>query len=323
MKRALFILAIAARLVLAQSAGVGSIWTVVTGTLQSAAVANGNGSTLAVQGLGSVAVTVNCSVACSGGTTITFQVSQDGTNYAPVLATQASAATQATTVVNQGTTPTIWIVPVAGMQLVRAPISAYSAGTITVTAAAVAATPPHSGVQAFEAGTWTVRAVGNAGGAFDAATGAAVPANALYQGLIATTSYPTAASAGNIVGAMGDKAGRPAVVLNTVRNLIGSTGVQSTSGTASTLIAAGATGVFNDIVSLSCTNESSTATIVTISDNGSGGNTYKFNVAAVAGAGFIWNPTSPLPQGTSAAAWDILNSAAVTLDCVAIYAKNQ
>jgi hypothetical protein len=124
--------------IFAQLAGAGSIWTVATGTLQSGATANGNGTALAVQGLSSVALTLNCSVACSGGTTITFQVSQDGTNYSSLSALQAGTTTIAQTVVNQGTTPTVWIADVRGAQLIRAPISAYSAGTITVTATAVA-----------------------------------------------------------------------------------------------------------------------------------------------------------------------------------------
>jgi hypothetical protein len=61
-------------------------------------------------------------------------------------------------------------------------------------------------VQATESGTWTVtqsgnwtmRAVGNAGGVFDAATGAAVPANALYLG---------ANNGGNLTGLVSDANG--------------------------------------------------------------------------------------------------------------------
>lgn len=121
----------------AQSSGVGSNWTVITGTLQSAAVANGNGSTLALQGLSTVGLTVNCSVACTGGTTVNFELSQDGTNFTAASGLQLGTSTIAQTVVNQGTTPTVWFINVEAMQLIRARISAYSAGTITVTATAV------------------------------------------------------------------------------------------------------------------------------------------------------------------------------------------
>lgn len=169
----------------------------------------------------------------------------------------------------------------------------------------------------------SVRVLGNAGAAFDAAINAAPPANGVQDAGVAATALPTAYTATNLVPFMTDKFGRLVVVPNTVRDLVGSTGVQSTSATASTLIAAGAAGVFNDIISLTCTNESGTATIITISDNGTGGNLYKFNIPATAGAGFTANFPTPLPQGTAAALWDILNSAAVTLDCVVIYAKNK
>ena len=148
---------LAVALARAQSAGVGQIWTAVTGTLQSGATGSGNGSTLAVQGLSAALVTVNCSVACSGGTTITFQTSQDGTNWTAVNGLQAGTSTLSSTVVNQGTTPTVWEVNVAGAQLLRTPISGYSAGTITVTATAVAAPFSAKTVQANQAGTWTVQ----------------------------------------------------------------------------------------------------------------------------------------------------------------------
>jgi hypothetical protein len=218
MKRLALILALSCDL-FAQSSGVGSIWTTVQGTLQSSAVANGNGTALAVQGLATALVTVNCSVACSGGTTVTFQVSQDGTNYSAVTAQQKGTTTIASTVANQGTTPTVWTVDLTGAQYLRAPISGYSAGTVTVTATAVANSPGPNAVNvansvtlaALPAGSNTIGAltanqsvnvaqvagstastaatgvqkvgiVGNAGGAVDQATGSAVPANAVMAG---------------------------------------------------------------------------------------------------------------------------------------------
>ena len=75
---------------------------------------------------------------------------------------------------------------------------------------------------------------------------------------------------------------------------IGTASLSSSSASAVSLIAAGATGIFNNIASLTITNESSTATIVTLSDNGSGGNTYKFAIAA--NGGISYNPAIPLPQ---------------------------
>ena len=129
---------LACTVVFAQSEAPGGLPLLpVFGTLQSGTTANGNGSTLNVNGYFTAALTVNCTVACSGGTTITFQGSADGTNYTPLYGVQFGASAVSSTVVNQGTTVTVWMVAVAGLQLIRAPISAYSAGTITVTANAV------------------------------------------------------------------------------------------------------------------------------------------------------------------------------------------
>jgi hypothetical protein len=93
--------------------------------------------------------------------------------------------------------------------------------------------------------------------------------------------------------------------------------VSSSSNTAVSLIPAGGAGIFNDIASIAITNESSTPTIVSLSDNGAGGNVYKFAIAA--NGGISYNPAIPLPQGTAAAAWNVLNSAGVALDYVVIY----
>jgi hypothetical protein len=170
-------------------------------------------------------------------------------------------------------------------------------------------------------GVQQVGVVGNAGAAFDAATAAPVPANAIQQGVRAATAYPTAVTNGQLVGAMSDKAGRAAVVLNSPRDLVGTAALTSASGSATSFIAAGAANVFNDIVSLVITNSTATATTVTLSDNGSGGNTYLFDLAG--NGGIVMNFPTPLPQGTAAAAWDVLNSAAVSLHYTCIFIKNK
>lgn len=167
----LALLFLSACLAFSQSAGVGQIWTVVTGTLQSAAVANGNGTALAIQGLSAAQITVNCSVACSGGTTINFEISQDGTNYSAVSGIQQGTTTVSSTVTNQGTTPTVWNLNISGSQLVRARISAYSAGTITVTTTATAAGAPFSG-QAVITGTVTDNVTQFGGNNISTGTGA-------------------------------------------------------------------------------------------------------------------------------------------------------
>lgn len=141
MKRFLLaLLLLSAPLSFGQSAGVGNIWTYLgPTTLQSGATANGNGTAMAVAGLSSAVFTVNCSVACSGGTTINLEGSADNSNFVALSAIQLGTATIGTTILNQGTTITAWQTPIGALQSIRARISGYSAGTITVTATASAA----------------------------------------------------------------------------------------------------------------------------------------------------------------------------------------
>lgn len=109
----------------------------LTGTLQNAATASGNGATLNVSGTADAVITVNCSVACTGGTMVNFEATQDGTNWSAVNAIKAGTNIVSTYVLNQNTTPTNWEFPIAGYAAIRARISGYSAGTVTVTATAV------------------------------------------------------------------------------------------------------------------------------------------------------------------------------------------
>jgi hypothetical protein len=118
----------------AGSATIGNIGQVasvpVSGTLQSAATANGNGTNLLVNGMSSAVLTVNCA-ACSGGTTVNFEGTEDNTNFSSINAVLLGTNTIAATTTTSGIA--VWQVHVAGLQNVRARISAYSAGTITVT----------------------------------------------------------------------------------------------------------------------------------------------------------------------------------------------
>lgn len=110
-----------------------------TATLQSAATANGNGSPLTVNGYGYVVLTVDCSTECTGGTTITLEGSEDGTIYKTLTqAIRLNGPGVGGVILNQDDTDeSLWGAQIAGLQAVRAVISAYSAGTVTVTARAV------------------------------------------------------------------------------------------------------------------------------------------------------------------------------------------
>ena len=160
----------------------------------------------------------------------------------------------------------------------------------------------------------TVRNLGNAGAAFDGGTAATVPANAVQIGNRGTTALPTAVTDGQLVAPLADKYGRQVSVLNSIRSLLGTASVQSTSASPATFITAGGTGVYNDILELILTNESATATIVSISD---GSTTYKFALAG--NGGLTKSFANPLVQAGTATNWTISNSAAVNVDAVVVF----
>lgn len=104
-------------------------------TLQSSAVASGNGTALSTTGLAGASMTVNCS-SCSGGTTVNFEAQEDGSNFVPIMGTKLDGSSQATSTTTAGVT--VWQFNLSGIQQIRARISGYSAGTVTVTAHAIA-----------------------------------------------------------------------------------------------------------------------------------------------------------------------------------------
>lgn len=105
-----------------------------TAAMQTAATASGNGTGLTTNGMASAVLTVNCAT-CSGGTTVNFEGTEDGTNYVALTGVQVGTQSTGTTTTTAGVT--VWQFPVAGFQTLRARISAYSAGTITVTGRSV------------------------------------------------------------------------------------------------------------------------------------------------------------------------------------------
>lgn len=103
--------------------------TATSMTLQTAATGTGNGSSFPVSGMGSVAFTITGTFSA----TITWEGSEDGTNYFSILATNYGSTVSATT----ATTTGIYLAGCSGLQNVRAHITAYTSGSITVTAHAV------------------------------------------------------------------------------------------------------------------------------------------------------------------------------------------
>lgn len=105
-------------------------------TMQNAATANGNGTNLPVTGYATAVLNVVSSVAMSGGTTINFEASVDDTTWVAINGHQTGTNTLFTTTTADGD----FRFNVSGYKSIRARISAYSAGTITVKGYAVATT---------------------------------------------------------------------------------------------------------------------------------------------------------------------------------------
>jgi len=96
-------------------------------TLQAAAVANGNGTVADVAGL----TWLGIQIVGITTATINFETSLDGSTW---VALPVTSLIVAGTVVTSATADGAFRVNVGGLSLVRARISGWSAGTITVTA---------------------------------------------------------------------------------------------------------------------------------------------------------------------------------------------
>lgn len=115
---------------------------------------------------------------------------------------------------------------------------------------------------------------------------------------------------------MGVMLGKKSVVtLNGYRDKTETFTLDSSSSSTVAFIPA-LSGVYRDLLTLVITNDSTTATIVSLTDNGSAGKVYKY---AIAGNGGIVIPyPTPFPQTAPGVAWNVLNSAGVSLHYVAL-----
>lgn len=103
--------------------------------MQNAAVATGNGTAVETVEPSDGAYTVlDMHVEGISGDTITFEGTIDGTNWIAVQCENLNSGASATTATADG----IYRLVVGGVRQVRARVSTYSAGTITVTGSASA-----------------------------------------------------------------------------------------------------------------------------------------------------------------------------------------
>lgn len=97
-----------------------------TYTLQSGATATGAGTAIDVSGASRIGVQITGITTA----TVTFQGTIDGTNWVAVGLPAAATGTVASAPTADG----VWFGPIAGFRQFRANVTAYTSGTIVVTA---------------------------------------------------------------------------------------------------------------------------------------------------------------------------------------------
>lgn len=97
-------------------------WTLPV-TMQSAAVATGNGTDLLTANYGGA----NIFISGTFSGTVTFEASHDGTNWYAIAGTNRTSGTAATT----ATVPGLYRIEAQGINRVRARVSAWTSGDIT------------------------------------------------------------------------------------------------------------------------------------------------------------------------------------------------
>jgi hypothetical protein len=141
------------------------------------------------------------------------------------------------------------------------------------------------------------------------ATGSAVPANAYYAASLAKTSLPTAASDGNLTGAMSDKFGRLVALTNAMRDLVGSATITLSSTTTETTLVGATASVFHDLTAVTVSNTSATAARVDFRDNTGGSVIFPLYVPAGDVRGIVFQV--PQPQTSVNTNWSAQSSASV------------
>lgn len=97
-----------------------------TQTLQAAAGANGNGLALDTADFNWAGVQITGTFVA----TVNFEASLDGTNYVTIAAAPVAGGASVTT----ATAPGVWKIDVSGIRYLRARISGWASGAVTVQA---------------------------------------------------------------------------------------------------------------------------------------------------------------------------------------------
>lgn len=163
--------------------------------------------------------------------------------------------------------------------------------------------------------------VNSAGVAGDIAHDAADSGNPVKMGGKARTTNPTAVANADRVDATFDDIGRQVVVLNQVRDLVGSQVTTISNSTSETTVVTAIASTFCDLTSLTLTNATATAVVATLKDATAGTTR---GIYALAASGGVTIPF-PVPKAQAAVNnnWTItLSALSITVYVVAEYVKN-
>lgn len=155
------------------------------------------------------------------------------------------------------------------------------------------------------------------------ASGSAVANPPVTVGARAATTNPTAVADGQVVNAMVTKHGKLVTVDGAPRELRGTQKATLSNTTAeTTIVTAGAAGIFNDIYGLVLANTGVTTTKVDIRDATAGTIIGTFEVPAGETRGFMLPAGSAIPQTTAANNWTAQCASATTaMEITALYIK--
>lgn len=279
-----------------------------------------------------------------GSLTLIFEVTTDNVNWDSVIAYPIAGGLGVLTTTANGH----WIVPIAGAYGFRVRVSAYTSGNATVSVVCSQGTmiPPTNtvGMPFIDIKQWADTSLGtptNFGtgpGAVIAASAnvslfagtsaaggaiaAAYSAGAVSVGLKAASANPANATALQAVAPFADLAGRMVVTPVNPRALIGKQATTISATGATTIVTAGAAGVFNDLTMLIITTAGLAAQTITISDGTLSWIIDYPNAAVAPGTPLIIDfGDVPLPATTAATAWTANQGAATACHYLAVFAQ--
>jgi len=271
-------------------------------------------------------VRTRCSAYTSGSATVSMVASQ-GTNEQQVTTGIGQGATTAgqlnqlvagavTTAAPTYTTAQTNPISLTTGGGLRGDLASQAGTAITAVPVAVGTGAPSGNAPVVNAAVFG--GVSPAGGA----RAATAPTGAIQLGAIGQNTNPTSVTSGQMVGVAADLSGRIITTPLNYRTLISHAGATVSVATISTLLAAGAAGVFRDITMLVVTTAGAAAQTLTITDG-----TVSFildypNAALAPGAPLIIPFTDvPLRATTAATAWQVTQSAATTCHYLVQYVE--